>query len=62
VLETTLGRAVDDAQAHAVEAPVLIVIGEVVRMRAGLDWLGAMSGKTLDADPLDLRPASRHLA
>jgi uroporphyrin-III C-methyltransferase len=62
VLETTLGRAVEDAKAHAVEAPVLIVIGEVVRMRAGLDWLGAMSGKTLDADPLDLRPASRHLA
>jgi uroporphyrin-III C-methyltransferase len=62
VLETTLGRAVEDAEAHAVEAPVLIVIGEVVRMRAGLDWLGAMSGKTLEADPLELRPASRQLA
>jgi uroporphyrin-III C-methyltransferase len=26
----------------------------VVRLRAGLDWLGALSGRVLDADPLGL--------
>ncbi len=32
-----------------------LVIGEVVRLRAGLDWLGALSGRVLDADPLGTR-------
>lgn len=62
VLETTLGAVVEDATAHAVEAPALIVIGEVVRLRAGLDWLAAMSGKVLDPDPLGLQPATRQRA
>ncbi len=55
VLETTLIRAAEDAVVHDVEAPALIIIGEVVRMRAGLDWLGAIEdGKELKPDPLDL--------
>jgi uroporphyrin-III C-methyltransferase len=62
VLETTLATSVEDAEACGIEAPALIVIGEVVRMRAGLDWLGALTGKRLDADPLGLRPASRRMA
>ena len=62
VLETTLGAVVEDATAHAVEAPALIVIGEVVKLRAGLDWLAAMSGKVLDPDPLGLKPAARQRA
>jgi uroporphyrin-III C-methyltransferase len=33
-------------------APAIIVIGENVRLREGLDWLGAMSGKLLNPDPL----------
>ncbi len=52
VLETTLGTAVDDVAAKGIEAPALIVIGEVVRLRAGLDWLSALSGFALDPDPL----------
>jgi uroporphyrin-III C-methyltransferase len=35
----------------AVEAPAIVVIGEVVRLRAGLDWQGALSGRRLDPNP-----------
>lgn len=52
VLETALGRAATDVAEAGFEAPAIIVIGEVVRLRAGLDWLGALAGRTLDADPL----------
>lgn len=53
VLETTLARLGADIAASGIEPPALIVIGEVVRLRAGLDWLGAMgAGKVLDTDPL----------
>ncbi|HRK72310.1 MAG TPA: uroporphyrinogen-III C-methyltransferase [Micropepsaceae bacterium] len=57
VLETTLARAAVDAAHHGIEAPALIVIGQTVRLRAGLDWLGALSGRILDADPLGERAA-----
>ncbi len=33
-------------------APAILVIGENVKLRAGLDWLGALSGMALDPDPL----------
>ncbi len=59
VLETTLARAAADADAHAIAAPALIVIGQTVRLRAGLDWLGALSGRILDADPLGERAAQQ---
>jgi uroporphyrin-III C-methyltransferase len=52
VLETTLGACVADAEAAGLEPPALFVVGDVVRMRAGLDWLGALAGRGLDADPL----------
>lgn len=52
VLETTLGRALEEAQAAGMEAPSIIVVGDVVRLRAGLDWQGALEGRTLDPDPL----------
>jgi uroporphyrin-III C-methyltransferase len=52
VLETTLGACVADAEAAGLEPPALLVVGEVVRMRAGLDWLGALEGHPLAADPL----------
>ena len=52
VLETTLGRAAADVAADGIEPPALVAIGEVVRLRAGLDWLGALTGRTLAADPL----------
>ncbi len=55
VLETTLGACATDAVAQGIEPPCLVVIGEVVRLRAGLDWLGALSGRVLEADPLGAR-------
>ena len=58
VLETTLGTCADDVEAQAMAPPAVVVIGDVVRLRAGLDWLGALSGRALTADPLGLRRQS----
>ena len=55
VLETTLERCHAEALAANIEPPSLVVIGQVVRLRAGLDWLGALGGRVLEADPLGLR-------
>ncbi|MEP3046769.1 MAG: uroporphyrinogen-III C-methyltransferase [Roseibium sp.] len=52
VLETTLGNCAADVQSSGIKPPAIVCIGEVVRLRAGLDWLGAMSGRTLKPDPL----------
>jgi uroporphyrin-III C-methyltransferase len=38
--------------AEAADTPAIIVIGENVRLAAGLDWLGALSGRILEPDPL----------
>ncbi|WP_029061987.1 uroporphyrinogen-III C-methyltransferase [Labrenzia sp. DG1229] len=59
VLETTLGRCAVDAAAADIQPPAIVCVGEVVRLRNGLDWLGAMSGKILTSDPLDLRAKNR---
>jgi uroporphyrin-III C-methyltransferase len=59
VIETTLARAALDAESAEVEPPAIVVIGEVVRLRAGLDWLGAASGRLLDADPLGTKRRDR---
>src|SRR5262249_5067258 len=46
VLETTLARAPEDAVKSGIPAPALIVVGEAVRLRAGLDWRSAaMDGR-----------------
>ena len=45
VLETTLGRAAADAAAAAMAPPAIVAVGEVVRLRAHLDWLGAIARK-----------------
>jgi uroporphyrin-III C-methyltransferase len=51
VVETTLADAAHAAQ--GMETPAIVVIGPVVRLRAGLDWLGALcDGRVLEADPL----------
>lgn len=55
VLETTLAQASADVAAAAFKAPAIIVIGEVVRLRSGLDWLGALEGRILNRDPLETR-------
>jgi uroporphyrin-III C-methyltransferase len=33
-------------------APAILIVGENVKLRAGLDWLGALAGKTLEPEPL----------
>jgi len=43
--------ALGEAAAVA-DTPAILVIGENVRLAAGLDWLGALSGRLLDPDPL----------
>lgn len=59
VLETTLGKCFADAAAAGIEPPAIVCVGEVVRLRKGLDWLGALSGKVLESDPLGLRTDRR---
>jgi uroporphyrin-III C-methyltransferase len=58
VLESTLGRIVADVAGAGLEPPAMVVVGEAVRLRAGLDWLGALSGKRLIADPLGQKKRS----
>ena len=50
VLVSTLGELAT-ASTFA-ETPAIIVIGQVVRLRDGLDWLGALAGRQLDPNPL----------
>ena len=57
VLETTLGRCVEDVASSNIKPPAMVVVGEVVRLRDGLDWAGALGGKLLAADPLGTRSA-----
>lgn len=52
VLETTLSRAASDVAAAGLKPPAIVVVGEVVRLRAGLDWMGAVAGKVLTSNPL----------
>jgi len=48
---TTLARLSEEAK--TVDAPAIFVIGENVRLREGLDWLGALNeGRVLKPDPL----------
>ena len=58
ILETTLGNASTDALDAGIEPPAVVVVGEVVRMRQSLDWLGALEGKVLQRDPLGKRTLS----
>lgn len=53
VLETTLGEVAAMVAASGIEPPAMMVVGEVVRLRAALDWYGALhDGRSLVADPL----------
>jgi len=47
---TTLGGLGDAAAGSS--APAILVIGENVKLRAGLDWIGALAGKALEPFPL----------
>ena len=59
VLETRLSNAADDVVAHGIEAPAIVAIGQIVRLRDGLDWLGALDGRVLKSDPLGLKADRR---
>ena len=52
VLTSTLGECAEAVEKSGIRPPVLFVVGPVVKLRDGLDWLGALSGKQLDPDPL----------
>ena len=58
VLETTLADAEAAVARARIEPPAIVVIGEVVRLRPSLDWLGALSGRKLVSDPFD-QPAEK---
>ena len=58
VLESTLGKVAADIAASGIEPPAMVVVGEVVRLRGGLDWLGALAGKQLTPDPLGQKSRS----
>jgi uroporphyrin-III C-methyltransferase len=49
VLETTLAACAADAAAAGLEPPAIVAVGPVVRLRAALDWVGALDGRTLVA-------------
>jgi len=50
-MTTTLAQLGESAA--AADAPAILIIGENVRLSAGLDWLGALRyGRVLDPDPL----------
>lgn len=56
VVETTLADAVRDVEAAGITPPAIVCIGEVVRMRQVLDWVGQMAGHApRDLDPLGAR-------
>jgi uroporphyrin-III C-methyltransferase len=52
VLTSTLGECAEAVRVSGIKPPVLFVVGPVVKLRDGLDWLGALSGKQLYPDPL----------
>lgn len=59
VLETTLAKAADDVAASGLQPPAIVVVGQVVRLRPALDWMGAAAGRVLTADPLGNRASAQ---
>ncbi len=55
VLECTLATCAAEVEAAGIEPPAIVVVGEVVRLRAALDWIGALDGRNLTPDPLGQR-------
>ncbi len=55
VLETTLAHAPEDVIKKGFEPPAIICVGNVVRMRQCLDWIGQMNGiAPRNMDPLNI--------
>jgi uroporphyrin-III C-methyltransferase len=55
VLETDLSSCAAAVASNGIEPPAIVVVGEVVRLRAALDWIGALDGRVLTPDPLGQR-------
>ena len=52
VLETRLATAANDAVEHGMQAPAIVCIGHVVRMRQAIDWMSQLNGfPPRDPDP-----------
>ena len=58
VHETTLGN-IGDLEGLGLKPPSIVVLGEVVKLRSALDWLGAIEGRVLEKDPLGNRSVSK---
>ena len=58
VHETTLGN-IGDLDSLGLTPPAIVVLGEVVKLRSALDWMGAMKGRILETDPLGNRQTSK---
>ncbi|MEM7290265.1 MAG: uroporphyrinogen-III C-methyltransferase [Pseudomonadota bacterium] len=52
VVESTLANSQADLEAAGIKPPAIVVVGEAVKMRAALDWVGALEGRVLQPDPL----------
>ena len=53
VLVSDLSHIAEETKKANLQPPAIFVVGEVVRLRAGLDWLGLVQdGKTLNPAPL----------
>lgn len=59
VVISDLANCAADAEAREIQPPVMIVVGQVVRLQGGLDWVGALAGRKLDPDPLGLEKADK---
>ncbi len=57
VYEATLGN-IGDLDEIGLAPPAIVVLGEVVRLRSALDWLGAIAGRKLESDPLGNRQSA----
>lgn len=55
VVVTELQMAAERIEKDGIEPPAIVVVGEVVKLRSALDWLGAIDGRELIADPLGNR-------
>jgi uroporphyrin-III C-methyltransferase len=59
VTEATLQTLSEAVVARNISPPAIIVVGEVVRFRAALDWIGMMAGRMPVLDPLGTRAAKK---
>ncbi|MDP7390360.1 MAG: uroporphyrinogen-III C-methyltransferase [Alphaproteobacteria bacterium] len=52
---STLANIATDAASAALSPPAMLIVGDVVQLREGLDWLSALGGSKLNPDPLGNR-------